>query len=98
GSERVRHHRLLSLSGVVFLGQISYSLYLLHMPIMILSEGMGDGLRLAVVPSLSVLAAWASYRWVECSGISLGRFFEKRLLTRPVAPAPAQPERQGVLW
>lgn len=61
--------RILSLAPVAFIGQISYSLYLWHWPVIVLSE---IGLFLRPTPTvmagqiaLSLLLAWLSWRWIE---------------------------------
>lgn len=61
--------RMLSLGPVVMIGQISYSLYLWHWPVIVLSE---IGLFLRPTPVVmagqviaSVLLAIASWRWIE---------------------------------
>lgn len=69
GRERVLK-RLLSLRPVVFIGLISYSLYLWHWPVKVFSHYWFTGLysplamRLAVVP-ISFGLAWLSWRYVE---------------------------------
>lgn len=62
-------HRLLALPPFVFVGRISYSLYLWHWPVIVaLSYGSADALpagsALAAVAISLVLAA-ASWRWIE---------------------------------
>ena len=60
--------RLLSLAPMVWIGKISYPLYLVHWPILILQRDMvlsySMGYRLAGF-ALSFLLAWAIYRFVE---------------------------------
>lgn len=65
---------LLSLRPVRFLGDISYSVYLWHWPLIVLvpylSTKMGGAEKLSFVTSLaiivvSIIAAWASTTWVE---------------------------------
>ncbi|MBR0829864.1 acyltransferase [Bradyrhizobium manausense] len=84
----------------LFIGDVSYSLYLLHFPIMVAVARIGGyylGLSLftenqivaaatlAIVTTVISLAlAWASYRYIELPGISLGRALIRRLgLGRP---------------
>ena len=62
--------RLLSLSPMVGLGLISYSLYLFHWPVLVLARGYAGSLHLdsglAVGAILvSVVLAWLSWRFVE---------------------------------
>jgi peptidoglycan/LPS O-acetylase OafA/YrhL len=62
---------LLAVPGLRFLGRISYSLYLVHWPILVLpaaSLAVGDQLPIQVrvaLAALSVVVGWASFRWVE---------------------------------
>lgn len=74
---------LLRLPPVLFLGRISYSLYLVHFLVMI--SGMAllvqltlgapayAALLLLYAVPMSILTAWVMYRWVEQPGIALGR-------------------------
>src|SRR5699024_8110320 len=65
---------LLSLRPVRFLGDISYSVYLWHWPLIVLvpylsakvraSESLGAMDNIAII-LVSILAAWASTTWVE---------------------------------
>jgi len=63
--------RLLSARPLVFVGLISYSLYLWHWPLLVLSRSAGwSAYGLPVVPAgiflVVVLAvSWASWRWIE---------------------------------
>lgn len=62
--------RLLSLRPLVWIGLLSYSLYLWHWPILVAAKtaldtpDLGFGTALACVLA-SILAAWTSWRWVE---------------------------------
>ena len=61
--------RLLSLQPLVWIGKISYSLYLYHWPILVLAgiaaiEPLAESTR-AMLLVASVGAAWLSYRFVE---------------------------------
>jgi peptidoglycan/LPS O-acetylase OafA/YrhL len=62
---------LLATSGLRFLGRISYSLYLVHWPILVLPAAglaVGETLPFEVrigLAAVSVAVGWASYRWVE---------------------------------
>lgn len=53
--------RALSVRPLVWLGQISYSLYLWHFPIIDTTAGSAHAVR----AGFSVLVAWLSYRFVE---------------------------------
>jgi peptidoglycan/LPS O-acetylase OafA/YrhL len=57
--------RLLSLKPLVGLGRLSYSVYLWHWPIIVLSAYFGISSAWHVVP-LIILISWASYLLVEC--------------------------------
>jgi peptidoglycan/LPS O-acetylase OafA/YrhL len=96
--------RVLQTRVFAFLGLISYSLYMINYPIFMtldfafkrwvsswqidIGRLPGDGL-LAVVVIAIVLAAWASFEWIEAPGRALGRrlaqperqFYRKRLAT-----------------
>src|SRR5699024_12008442 len=77
---------LLSLRPVRFLGDISYSVYLWHWPLIVLvpylsakmgaSESLGAMDNIAII-LVSILAAWASTTWVE------NRFRKASLLGGP---------------
>jgi peptidoglycan/LPS O-acetylase OafA/YrhL len=85
--------RLLDAPPLVWLGRVSYSLYLIHLPIMLATAHLLYGL---VPPSISlpigVLATMAlseiMYRCVEVPSISAGRS-TARLLMRAFAPPQA---------
>ncbi|MFP7834829.1 acyltransferase family protein [Marisediminicola sp. LYQ134] len=61
--------------GIVFVGTISYSLYLVHWPLLVIFEqhdGLGRELPLVMSLGLSLLAvplAYCCYRWIELPGI-----------------------------
>ena len=72
--------RVFSSRPLVGIGEFSYSLYLLHMPVLYLCApylvapvGWGSGLALlAVVTAMSCTLAWAGWRWVERPSIVAG--------------------------
>lgn len=69
GRSRLAVSRLLSLRPATFLGDISYSMYLWHWPlIVVLPYATGESLRTldkVGVFVATVLLSWASTRWVE---------------------------------
>lgn len=61
--------RLLGTAPMIFVGRISYSLYLWHVPVFafavyLTGAALGPALGAAAI-ALSFVLAWASYRWVE---------------------------------
>ncbi|MGQ0458018.1 MAG: acyltransferase family protein [Hyphomicrobium sp.] len=62
-------NRVLSSPAFVFVGLISYSLYLWHWPVLTLSryywDGASQGIQAAAWLSLSFVLAWASWRYIE---------------------------------
>ena len=86
GSARAR--ALLRAAPLQWLGKVSYSLYLVHLPLLLaLMHMFADSPRrlyaLAALPPLALLAAGLFYRCVEAPSQRLGR----RLLQRPVVAA-----------
>lgn len=75
-------------SALGFLGNVSYSLYLLHQLvltfvfIMCMKIGItGDAKILFIFPitvTVSLLLAWASYKFIEKPGVRLGRYIIER--------------------
>jgi peptidoglycan/LPS O-acetylase OafA/YrhL len=60
--------RLLGTAPMVWIGGLSYSLYLWHWPALVLSEWAHEGLtetQRALVVALSILPAWLSHRFLE---------------------------------
>jgi peptidoglycan/LPS O-acetylase OafA/YrhL len=58
--------RLLGLAPLVWVGALSYSLYLWHWPLAVFAgEVWGRGLPVALAVLASALPAWASYRFLE---------------------------------
>ncbi len=70
--------RVLSLPPLPWLGGISYSLYLIHLPVFLAVihglPGVPAGLRVAMLVPLSLLAAWLFRRAVEAPAQAFGRF------------------------
>ena len=78
-----RTRSLLSSRPIAWLGRISYTLYMVHVPVLVLLAlifGSMNGLlaKLAAV-ALSLVAAEALTRWVERPGMSVGRNLVARL-------------------
>lgn len=78
--------RALSLKPFVFLGLISYSLYLWHWPIWVFADLLAPGIRAlfwvkGVLVVLSVLLAWLSWRFVEAPFRSRNNFDRRAIFT-----------------
>lgn len=78
----------LILRPVQFLGKISYSLYLIHFPILmattyVFTPHIGLVTSLLLAPTLSTLAAALMYRYVEVPGINFGKRCATALAGRP---------------
>ena len=76
--------RLLRGKGPVFLGRVSYSLYLLHGTVLYLTAYLVSGRilfawMLLPVVLVSLVAATGMYEWVEVPSIRLGRELAKRM-------------------
>jgi peptidoglycan/LPS O-acetylase OafA/YrhL len=94
GPVKDRWGRALSCRPLVWLGAISYSIYLWHEPAMLALAGWGGLVRqapgaflpdTAVVLVISVLAGWLSYSLIERPASQLGRVFGRD--GRLIAPA-----------
>lgn len=75
--------RILTNKFFLFLGKISYSLYLVHPIILLLYVYYGKNFLplkslIFFVPVLSILIASLMYKYIERPSISLGKFFIKR--------------------
>ncbi|MEI5676122.1 MULTISPECIES: acyltransferase family protein [unclassified Nocardioides] len=60
--------RVLGLRPAVWIGALSYSLYLWHWPLLVAAEGIWGDLRVRqalLVVAVSVVPAWLSYRYLE---------------------------------
>jgi len=82
--------RALSVAPMVFLGRISYGLYLWHLPILAAFGVLGAGLTFVAVPAvaLSIAAATASYYLVELPFLRRKR----RPVEREESAAPPVPD------
>jgi peptidoglycan/LPS O-acetylase OafA/YrhL len=67
----------LSHSGLVLIGRYSYFLYLMHVPIMVYTLAAYSGgpnlLRILLASSITLLGAWASWRFLEAPLIARGK-------------------------
>ena len=91
-----RHSVLAGLFGLgfmVYVGRISYGLYLFHLPIFYMVEKLMPAaslpVRLTVKLVVSVVIAAASFRWVEKPILRLKRLFEPRSERREMREAAA---------
>ena len=59
--------RVLSLRPLVWIGDVSYSWYLWHWPLIVFARALSPGMGWApgVAAALSLVPAWASYRYIE---------------------------------
>ena len=89
-----RMEALLTIRPCMFLGEISYSLYLIH-PVILLGMVRGldpripGWLALTLVPFVSVVVAWVMRRYVELPSIAMGRKISSAL-TRRATAAPSR--------
>lgn len=68
---------------LLFLGKISFSLYLVHIPVLgvttfFLTQIMPKGIAFVFVPILSIPVAYVTYKWVEEPAMRLGKKFSGR--------------------
>ncbi len=77
--------KLLSLPAVVYVGRISYSLYLWHYPInrALIDIGLVPFIRAPAATALSVAAAIVSYHVVELPFLRIGKRLHNRNTTSP---------------
>ena len=81
--------QFLQLRALRWIGAISYSLYLLHFPIlMFLAPRMAalgaPWVATVFTPPLALAVAYLSYRVIEVPGIALGSMLSKRILSVPL--------------
>jgi peptidoglycan/LPS O-acetylase OafA/YrhL len=84
--------RFLRLKPLRWLGKVSYSLYLVHMPILmtlaiLLYKKAPPGPMLVPFVAISLFAAAIFHRWVEVPSMRLGRVLAHRIDGRAKAPA-----------
>jgi peptidoglycan/LPS O-acetylase OafA/YrhL len=81
-------HKFLTWSPTLFLGKMSYSLYLWHCIVLLycvhlLYGRISLGAILCLVLVLTISVSWCSYRWIELPSIALGRKLSGVRLNRP---------------
>jgi peptidoglycan/LPS O-acetylase OafA/YrhL len=95
-------NRALALRPMVFIGLISYSLYLWHWPVLVLVRYTGQTLSPAISAlcvGLSVACAWVSWRLVETPARHQPRLSFGQVATRFfVVPAGATAVLGAVIW
>jgi peptidoglycan/LPS O-acetylase OafA/YrhL len=85
----------------LFLGRASYSLYLIHLPILFamtywLQPKIGIAAVVLIAPAVSLVAARAMYSLIEVPGISAGRTVAAMFAPRPVGSGPTLREATAV--
>ncbi|HEU5048547.1 MAG TPA: acyltransferase [Rickettsiales bacterium] len=75
--------RWLSIAPARWLGKVSYSLYLIHLPVLLtilygLHESLSLSVRLLIAFPLAFVAAAVMHAFVERPSIALGRMFKKK--------------------
>jgi peptidoglycan/LPS O-acetylase OafA/YrhL len=80
-------------TGLVWLGERSYSLYLVHLPVLMLAgrwapDGLAQPVRAVLSGAAAVMLAAALYRWVEAPSIAWSKRAGR-------APAPAHGSAAG---
>lgn len=72
--------RPLTVPPMIFIGKISYGLYLLHLPVYYIVEDLiptaALPIRLAIKVLVSLVLAWASFNWIEKRSLKLKAKFE----------------------
>lgn len=79
-----RFSNLLNLKPLLFLGKISYSLYLVHPIVLLLLINLLKGvipisIIMILVPVISIIVAWAMYHIIEKPSIVIGKKIDKLL-------------------
>jgi peptidoglycan/LPS O-acetylase OafA/YrhL len=85
-----------------WLGRVSFSLYLIHLPLLLVGVRLFSGLLplpaiLGGVFILALIAAEAMHRWVETPSIALGRWLAARPASTPPSLAAGLPAMRALL-
>jgi peptidoglycan/LPS O-acetylase OafA/YrhL len=87
--------RFLLFPALQFVGRISYSYYLLHLPVSKLVPYLLHDQMPVITPVVtiagSLLLAWAAYRWIEVPSIRLGHYLYEQISARMAAPIEVEP-------
>jgi peptidoglycan/LPS O-acetylase OafA/YrhL len=92
----MRYRQYLANPVLGWLGKISYSVYLLHMPVLslLVPLHLPNGVYFPLLFAGTLALSHVTFHWVEAPGITLGRALEKRWLPRRNTAAP--PDRLPV--
>jgi peptidoglycan/LPS O-acetylase OafA/YrhL len=89
--------RFLLFPALQFVGRISYSYYLLHLPVSNLVRYLLHDQFPVITPVVtiagSLLLAWIAYRWIEIPSINLGHRLYEQLSARMATPMKVVPAR-----
>jgi peptidoglycan/LPS O-acetylase OafA/YrhL len=87
--------RFLLFPALQFVGRISYSYYLLHLPVSNLVPYLLHDRIPVITPVViiagSLLLAWIAYRWIEVPSIRLGHYLYEQISARMAAPREVEP-------
>lgn len=89
---------LLTLAPLVWIGQRSLGIFLLHVPVMMVLGGLGDWRQSALVIAVTLALAGLSYRYLDAplvtwvkSRVAPARVASAKPATEPVGTSPAAP-------
>lgn len=87
GCAASNHINIVNQQFAKFMGRVSYSIYLIHLPVLIIAAatlyklGLTPGIMLMslllTVPALSIMLAAVLHKYVEAPGQELGKFFAR---------------------
>jgi peptidoglycan/LPS O-acetylase OafA/YrhL len=87
--------RFLLFPALQFVGRISYSYYLLHLPVSKLVPYLLHDQIPVITPLViiagSLLLAWIAYTWIEVPSIRLGHHLYEQISARMAAPVEVEP-------